>query len=79
MPEATLLAFADHGAIESSMPADGGYAEAVIDEFRREGVDNAALAEELQRDGVAAFARSWHSLLASIQGKCANPLVAASA
>ena len=79
MPEATLLAFADHGAIESSMPADGGYAEAVLDEFRREGVDNAALAEELQRDGVAAFARSWHSLLASIQGKCANPLVAASA
>jgi transaldolase len=70
MPEATLLAFADHGELERTMPADGGYAEAVIGEFRRKGVDDAALAEQLQREGVAVFTNSWHDLLSSIQTKC---------
>jgi transaldolase len=73
MPEATVLAFADHGMIERTMPVDGGCAEAVIGEFRRQGVDDAALAEQLQREGVAAFAKSWQSLLTSIQAKCAGP------
>lgn len=70
MPEGTLLAFADHGEIERSMPADGGYAEAVLGEFRREGLDDAALADQLQREGVAALAKSWHVLLSSIRTKC---------
>ena len=72
MPEVTLLAFADHGEVERSMPVDGGYAEAVLGEFRREGVDDAALSERLQREGVAAFSKSWHDLLATIQAKCSR-------
>ncbi|HSB21844.1 MAG TPA: transaldolase, partial [Burkholderiaceae bacterium] len=44
LPEKTLLAFADHGQVERTLPSDGGYAEAVIEEFRREGVDDEALA-----------------------------------
>jgi hypothetical protein len=35
-------------------------------------VDLAALAEELQRDGAAAFAASWKDLLASIASKAAS-------
>jgi transaldolase len=69
MPEATLLAFADHGEIEAPMPADGGYAEAVLGEFLREGLDLVALAEQLQREGVAAFEASWRRLLSSIEAK----------
>ena len=69
LPEKTLLAFADHGRVEQTMPIDGGYAEAVIAEFRREGVDDAALAQRLQREGVDAFARSWQALLSSIAEK----------
>jgi transaldolase len=69
MPEATLLAFADHGEIERPMPADGGYADALLGEFRREGLDLEALAERLQREGVAAFAESWRKLLAVIEAK----------
>jgi transaldolase len=71
LPEKTLLAFADHGKVERALPADGGYAEAVIAEFRREGVDDDALAARLQHEGVAAFAASWHALLARISEKCA--------
>jgi transaldolase len=71
LPEKTLLAFADHGQVEHALPRDGGYAETVIDEFWREGIDVAALAAQLQRDGVDAFANSWHALLARIREKCA--------
>ena len=79
MPEVTLLAFAHHGKVERTMPADGGYAEAVIGEFRRKGVDDAALAEQLQREGVAAFAKSWQELLSTIQAKCKRALRVAAA
>ena len=73
LPEKTLLAFADHGRVERSLPADGGYAEAVIEEFRREGVDDDALAARLQLEGVDAFANSWHALMTRIREKCAAP------
>ena len=71
LPEKTLLAFADHGRVERALPADGGYAEAVIEEFRREGVDDDALAARLQLEGVDAFANSWHALMTRIREKCA--------
>ena len=69
MPEKTLLGFVDHGRIESILPADGGYAEDVIAEFHREGLDDGALAARLQLEGVDAFANSWHALLARIHEK----------
>ena len=72
LPEKTLLAFADHGKVERALPVDGGYAEAVIEEFRREGVDDDALAARLQREGVDSFATSWHALLTRIREKCAS-------
>ncbi|MEO7939931.1 MAG: transaldolase family protein, partial [Burkholderiaceae bacterium] len=69
IPEKTLLAFADHGKVAAVLPDDGGYAEAVLEEFRREGVDDEALAARLQREGAEAFATSWHALLARIEEK----------
>jgi transaldolase len=72
LPEKTLLAFADHGKVERALPVDGGYAEDVIAEFRREGVDDGALATRLQREGVDAFAASWQALLTRIREKCAS-------
>ena len=73
IPEKTLLAFADHGKVGVPLPPDGGYAEGVLDEFRREGVDDEAIAEQLQREGVQAFARSWSGLMARIREK-SSPL-----
>ena len=69
IPEKTLLAFADHGKAGDVLPADGGYSEAVLEEFRREGVDDEALAARLQHEGVQAFAKSWSGLLARIREK----------
>ena len=71
MPEKTLLAFADHGVVGAVLPVDGGYAEAVLESIRREGIDDVALGAQLQREGVAAFERSWQALLATLHEKCA--------
>ena len=67
MPDKTLLAFADHGRVGAPMPVGGGYAEAVLDELRREGVDDDALAAQLQREGTEAFSTSWGALLSRIK------------
>ena len=69
MPDATLLAFADHGQIRGVMPEDGGDAESVLAEFERAGIDVNALAEQLQREGAEAFVKSWNALLERIAAK----------
>jgi transaldolase len=45
---------------------DGGNAEEVLDRIRQAGIDVDALAADLQREGAAAFVKSWDELLASI-------------
>ncbi|MFZ6657574.1 transaldolase [Undibacterium sp. TJN19] len=69
IPEKTLLAFADHGKAGTALPADGGYAISVLEEFRREGVDLETLAARLQTEGVVAFSDSWHALMSVILEK----------
>jgi transaldolase len=69
MPEKTLLAFADHGKVKDAMRFDGGDAEAVIAKFKRAGVDDDALAADLQREGDEAFAKSWSDLMTLIASK----------
>ena len=69
IPEKTLLAFADHGKVKGILPIDGGDAEALLAEFARAGVNGAALAAELQREGTAAFAKSWRDLMSRIAAK----------
>lgn len=79
IPEKTLLAFADHGSVGATLPSDGGYADAVLEEFRREGVDDEALAARLQREGVETFAASWSALLSRIGEKSSTPAAVQSA
>jgi transaldolase len=69
MPDKTLLAFADHGTVHGELPADGGDAEAMLAEFARAGVDDAALAEQLLREGTQSFDKSWASLMECIASK----------
>jgi transaldolase len=66
MPDHTLEAFADHGIVGDLLPADGGDADQVIAAFAQAGIDAAALAGELQRQGAEAFMASWQDLLARI-------------
>ena len=69
MPAETLLAFADHGQVNDVLPVDGGDAEEILDRFSKAGVDNAALAAQLQREGAQSFDNSWNELMDSIASK----------
>lgn len=69
MPDKTLLAFAEDGEVGEPLPADGGDAEEALARFEDAGVDVAALAARLQREGAEAFDASWHELMQSIEAK----------
>ena len=72
MPEATLKALADHGALGGTLTPDGGDAEAVLARFARAGIDVDALASQLQEDGAKTFVNSWHELMDVIAAKSAT-------
>jgi transaldolase len=69
MPEETLLAFAEHGAVGRAMPSDVGDAEQVLAAIARAGVDVPTLARQLQDEGASSFVASWKELLGAIEMK----------
>jgi transaldolase len=69
MPEATLLAFADHGHVPNALPADGGDCETVLERFASAGIDTGKLAGQLQLEGAEDFVKSWNDLLQCIESK----------
>jgi transaldolase len=69
LPEKTLRAFADHGRVRGVMAADGVAATATLERFAQAGVDVAALARRLQREGAQSFEKSWRQLLARVAAK----------
>jgi len=71
MPEGTLKALADHGAIGEMLPADGGDGEEVLAQFAGAGIDVDALANQLQDEGAKSFVSSWQELMGVIAGKSA--------
>ena len=72
IPEATLMAFADHGDVGAATPADGGICEAVLADFAKAGVDIDALAARLQDEGAESFVKSWNELMGVIATKSAS-------
>lgn len=69
MPEAALLAYADHGVTGDPIAPDGGEAESVLAEYAEAGFDVDAIAARLQSEGKESFAKSWHSLIDTIKGQ----------
>jgi transaldolase len=67
MPEATLLAVADHGEIRGDT-VRGGYATAaaVVAGLAAVGIDVAKVADTLEAEGVEKFEASWNDLLGSV-------------
>lgn len=69
MPDSTLEAFHDHGALAGVMESDGGGCDQVLERFTDAGVDVDALAHQLQQDGAAAFVKSWKALMERIKSQ----------
>ena len=69
LPDATIDAFVDHGVVARTLDADPDQAEAVLDGLMREGVDLEDVADTLEAEGVAAFAKSFDELIQALTDK----------
>ena len=59
MPLATFEAFREHGRVELTLQKDVDVARHVLDELARQGIDLAAITQDLEDEGVAGFAKSF--------------------
>ena len=71
-PPVTLDAFRDHGTVALTIEDGLDEAREQLTRLAELGVDLEAVTQKLLDDGVASFADSFDSLLASIQGKIAQ-------
>jgi transaldolase len=69
MPENTLRAFAQHGAVSEPLGSDLSAAHTVLSEAAAEGVDLETITRELEREGVQAFCDAYDELLKCIHSK----------
>jgi transaldolase len=69
LPEPTLEAFADHGTVARRVDADVDEARAVWSSLAEVGVDMDDVAAQLEREGVASFAKSFDELIAALEQK----------
>ena len=67
MPPATLKAFNDHGVVEARIQRDVQGARTLFGRLTALGVPVATLIEQLEDEGVRAFARSFADLLATLE------------
>jgi len=72
VPPATLQAFLDHGTVALTVEEGLAEARAQLDRLAGLGIDLEAVMQQLQDDGVAAFAQSFESLLTSVGEKYAR-------
>ncbi len=77
MPRATLDAIADHGEIFGER-VRGRYtdAAATLDALDRLGISYAEVTDQLEREGVAKFEKSWQEMLATLERAMAAAKVA---
>ncbi len=69
LPQNTIEAFLDHGVVKATIESDVDRAGEEIDALSQLGISMEDVTQELEDEGVASFARSYHDLLQSIQEK----------
>jgi transaldolase len=69
IPPATLNNFMDHGRVAETLTKDWEEAQRQIEKLAELGIDLQAVTQQLQDDGVVAFAKPFDALLQSIAEK----------
>jgi transaldolase len=69
MPPQTIEAFRDHGRVANTLEKDLDQAQLVMDHLEELGIDMSEVTEQLQEEGVVAFAKSFQSLREAIERK----------
>jgi len=72
LPDATLDAFADHGTLARRVDAGVDVARDVWQSLADVGVDMDDVAAQLEREGVASFAKSFDELITALQSKASS-------
>jgi len=72
LPQKTLDAFLDHGEVRSTLEENLEEAHFVLQSLADLGISMAQVTQELEDEGVAAFARSFEQLVQSIEEKRAQ-------
>ena len=67
MPEKTLNALADHGNGAASVKGTYEESHAVMNKLAELGINIKDVTDKLEADGVAAFIKSWDSVIADVQ------------
>jgi len=67
VPPQTLLAFYDHGKVERTIDQDQVLSGKVFEDLAALGIDIEEVAQELENEGVTAFADAYTSLLNSLE------------
>jgi transaldolase len=76
LPPATIVAYKDHGRPELRIESDLDGARHVMGDLSRVGIDMDAVTKKLEEDGVASFAKSFDSLIATVEDRRAKALTA---
>jgi transaldolase len=71
MPHQTVLAFQDHGQLRLTLESDLEGARASLAQLEELGISLEKLCQEAQKEGVAAFNRSFEALTDSLKSKLA--------
>lgn len=72
LPDATLLAFDDHGTVARTIDADPAAAHKVIADLAGLGIDLEEVAVQLEDEGVASFAKAFEDVLETLAGRAAE-------
>jgi transaldolase len=72
IPEATLLAFYEHGHAGEPIPSDGGDSAATLASFEAAGIEVTKLAADLQSAAADSFVKAWDDLMAHIDAQTAS-------
>jgi transaldolase len=76
LPKTTLQAFEDHGQVAATLERDVEEAELSLGDLAALGLDLGRLTDDLERDGIAQFARSFDAVVERIGGITEQPLAA---
>lgn len=72
LPDATIVAFGDHGNLARTVDADIDGARAVWQSLADVGVDMDEVADQLEREGVASFQKSFTELIDALDTKASE-------
>jgi transaldolase len=69
MPEATLEAFRDHGAVEDRLTGTGGEAHRQLQRLAEDGADLDQVTKELEAEGVELFVASFEAAVETVAAR----------